>query len=137
MPTFEINYVAVLIAAAVYYVVGAFWYSPLLLGNVWIKEMGFKKEDMEKMKDGIWKSYLGSFLSAFISSFVLAHFVDIAGAKDFASGSQTGFWIWLGFIVTLSSGMMWWEGKSLKLYLIYISYNLIGMLLMGGILAVM
>ncbi|MEF2246966.1 MULTISPECIES: DUF1761 domain-containing protein [unclassified Paenibacillus] len=42
----EINYLAVLIATAVTMVLGFLWYSPVLFGNAWVKQIGLNKEEM-------------------------------------------------------------------------------------------
>jgi hypothetical protein len=42
----EVNYLAVLLAAAATMIIGFLWYSPILFGNVWMKQIGLKAEDM-------------------------------------------------------------------------------------------
>jgi len=54
----EINYLAVFVAAIVYYAGGALWYSPALLGNPWMKAAGLDAEKLQAEKKGVRKSYL-------------------------------------------------------------------------------
>ena len=58
----DVSLLRVLIAAVVAYVIGAFWYSPVLFGSKWMKFVGLTKKDMEKaQKEGMAKSYVMGF----------------------------------------------------------------------------
>jgi len=133
---FEVNYLSILVASVAAMAVGALWYSPVLFGNMWIKLMGFTPEQLEEMKGkGMAKSYLVMFVSLFVMGFVLNHVLLAFEAETFLQGLEGGFWMWLGFVATLSLGSILWEGKSLKLYVINVLHSLVAIALMGGILA--
>lgn len=134
MPTAVINYLAVLVAAIVSMVIGGFWYSPLLFGKRWIEGMNFAPKDLLDMKKRANASYTINFLLLLLMAFVLAHFVDYAQATTFIEGVQAGFWIWLGFIATVSLGSVLWEGRPIPVYLINAGYQLLNLVLMGVIL---
>ena len=136
MPTFEINYLAVLVSAAAGFVIGALWYS-VLFGKVWMKLSGMdsKKIGKEKKK-GMVKSYAAGFAVLVVMAFVLAHFVDMAEAATVLEGAQAGFWAWLGFVATVMLNKVLWEGKPFKLYLLDASHYLVVLLVMGSVLAV-
>ncbi|MDP3734714.1 MAG: DUF1761 domain-containing protein, partial [Nanoarchaeota archaeon] len=134
----SINYLAVLVAAIAQYALGALWYS-VLFGKQWMKLNGMEKMDpkkMEEMKKGVMWSYAGGLVSSLVMAYVLAHFVDYTEAATAAAGAVAGFWIWLGFIATVTLGMVLWENKPFKLYLLNNAYNLLGLVIMGAILAV-
>ena len=132
----SINYLAILIAAIVSMVIGALWYSPVLFGKLWMKLSGIsEKQIQDAKKKGMTKSYALAFLGTLVMSYVLAHFVDYAEATTFASGMQTGFWIWLGFLVTTMLGTVLWEGKPVKLYFLNIAHYFVVLLITGGMLA--
>ncbi len=137
MPTIDINYWAVLVAAFASYVIGALWYSPLLFGKAWMELMGFTEKDMQDAKKkGMAKKYGIMFVSTLVMSYVLAHVVDYTESTTVIAGAQAGFWIWLGFIAPVSLGSVLWEGKSWTLWLINASYYLVVLLIMGAVLAV-
>jgi len=130
-----INYLAVLVAAVAGMVIGAFWYSPLLFGNIWVKLMNFDKKKMEETKNkGMAKYYALAFLAVLVMSYILAHFVDYAGATNLVQALQLGFWVWLGFFVTTMLNSVLWEGKPVKLYLIGIVHYLVALEVMSLIL---
>lgn len=137
MVTFEINYLAVLVSAVLGFVIGMVWYSPFLFGNIWMKLSGISKTSMEKSKKkGMALFFLGAFAGGLVMSFVLAYFINIAGATTALEGAQTGFWSWLGFIAPVMLGTVLWEGKSFKLYVINVLHYLAVLMAMGSILAV-
>lgn len=139
MPQVEINYLAVLVAAVIPMVIGSFWYSPVLFGNQWMKLAGFSKEQIEKAKKDkakMQKAYMGSAVAALLMSYVLANFVDYANAVTFVQGAMTGFWAWLGFAAASSLPSYLFEGRPVKLWKLNTGYNLVSLLLIGGLLAV-
>ncbi len=136
MPTFEINYVAVLVSAAAGFVIGMLWYS-VLFGKAWMKLSGMKKADIEKSKKkGMTKNFIGGFVALLVMAFVLAHFVDMAEAATVLGGAQAGIWIWLGFVATIMLNKVLWEGKPFKLYLLDAAHYFVVLIAMGSILAV-
>ena len=141
MPTaVPINLVTVLCAAIANFVLGFLWYGPLF-GKQWMKLMGITKQQVEKAKKkGMAKEMILQFLASLVMAFVLAHaltfasaYLDVTGAS---AGLQAGFWNWLGFIATVSLGCVLWEGKSWKLWFLNNAYSLVGLCMMGVILAV-
>ena len=62
------NWFAVLVAAIAGYTLGALWYSPILFGNKWMKLEGHKEEDLKK---GWGKAMLITFITTFLTAFVL------------------------------------------------------------------
>ncbi|MBI3026774.1 DUF1761 domain-containing protein, partial [Candidatus Woesearchaeota archaeon] len=47
-----------------------------------------------------------------------------------------GFWVWIGFLATTQIGMVLWEGKPIKLYIINTLHYLVVLAVMSAILAV-
>ena len=135
IPTVDINYLAVVISALVAFIVGGFWYSPILFGNAWMKSSGMSEKDMKKAKrKGMSKMYFIGFLMSLITAYILAHFVQYVGAATFSDALGLAYWIWLGFIAPVSLGVVLWEGKPFKFYIINVAYQLVSLALMAEIL---
>ena len=135
-----LNYLAVLIAAIASMVVGFLWYGPLF-GKQYMALMNFDKKKLQEMKKkGMGKPYVLTFLTSLIMSFVLAHSIIFASAylhvSGIAAGIIVGFFTWIGFFATTQLGMVLWEGKPVKLYLIKTLNELVTLAVMGAILAV-
>ena len=134
----EVNYIAVLAAAIASMGVGFLWYSPLLVGNQWLAEMGLSKKDMEKGKKNANKMYMLSTLGALVMAYVLYHVVEMSVAFYGYSRLQTGltsaFWMWLGFVMPVQMTEVLFGGKSMKLFAINTGYQLASLLAMGIII---
>lgn len=133
MPEVSINYIAVLAAAIVNMLVGYIWYMPKVFGNAWMQLVGMTEE---KAKQGSAKALSGMFVVALISNYVLAHFVDYAQASTFVEGMQVGFWAWLGFVGAVTFTMVAFDRRPFKWFLITNGYQLLILVVNGGLLAV-
>ena len=132
----SVNYLAVLAAAVASMVIGFLWYGPLF-GKQYMALMNFDKKKMQGMKKkGMGKTYALAFLTSLIMSYVLAHFVGYVEAKTISDGAVLGFWAWIGFFATTQLGVVLWEGKPVKLYVIKTLNELVTLAVMGAILAV-
>lgn len=129
----NINYLAVFVAAVVYMIIGALWYSPVLFGKIWKKLVGHPHDDMH---GNAANGYGLTFVAALLIAYVLAHFVDYMGADTIFAGAQLGFWLWAGFSVTTGVGETVFAGRPGKLYVLNMSYNLVAIVIMAIILAV-
>ena len=116
-------------------VLGAFWYSPIGFGKIWMKGMGYTDKDMEKSKNrGMAKLYIAAFIGSILTSFVLARVVLLINARSVGSGAATALLLWLGFAVPLLLSSVLWEQKPLKIYFINIAYQLVSMVVMGSVI---
>ncbi len=131
----SVNYLAVIVSAIAAMVLGALWYGPLF-GKSWMSASGMTDKKLKEMKSkGMGKSYVLNFISTLVMAYILALFVGITGATTAMAGIALSFWIWLGFMATLTLGSVLWEGRSAKLYFLNNAYNLISLAVMGAILA--
>lgn len=135
MTEVTLNYWAILVSGIVSMVLGAVWYSPPIFGNLWMKLSGMSHEQLEhSKKKGMAVSYLVAFIALLVTAYVLAHYVNYAGAKTFQDGLWAGFWPWLGFVAPITIGMVLWENKPLSLWVLHNVHHLISLLIMGVIL---
>jgi Protein of unknown function (DUF1761) len=129
----EINYWAVVVAALSGFAVGALWYGPLL-GKQWMAESGLTEGDVKNTN--FPKIYGITFLMSIVSAYVLAHVVAQFDATTAQAGAQAGFWMWLGFIVTVHLTDALFNRSSMRLVGIDSGYRLVWLVVMGIILAV-
>ncbi|WP_457964918.1 DUF1761 domain-containing protein [Arthrobacter sp. D1-29] len=123
----EINWLAVLLAALASFVVGGLWYS-LLFAKPWQREAGVTDE---QLRHGTARVFAGSFLLALVMAVALAAFIGNGGA---------GF----GTLAGLAAGVAWvaaalgvnylFERRSLVLFAINASYNVVAFTAMGAII---
>ncbi|MBT3721238.1 DUF1761 domain-containing protein [archaeon] len=130
------NYLAIFVCAILSFVIGMFWYSPVLFGDAWRKHVGLTSKDFKKAKKGLMKSMIIGFSSGLIMMFVLSYFIDMFVTTSFAAGSIIGIITWAGFLATSMTGIVSWENKPWELYFINTGYYLVVLAVTGGILAV-
>lgn len=135
MFTIPVNFLAVVAASVIAMVVGFIWFSKAFFGKVWMEYLGETEESMKAAQGKMGPYYLLAFLGAILIAYVLAHIVFYVGAATFTEGVQTGFWVWLGFIVPVLLGGVLWENKPWKIFYINVSYYIVSLALMGGTLA--
>jgi hypothetical protein len=136
MPVISVNLLAVLIAAVINMVIGAFWYSPMMFAKSWMAALG-KTEEEIKSSSSPGPIYAINTIGNLVLAYVLAHIVRYVQASNAMQGAQVGFWIWLGFLVPVLLTVYMFEGRKIKLYFIYISYQLIALVLEGIILTIL
>lgn len=132
MDSLQIHYPAVLAAAALGFVTGGLWYSPLAFARAWMQVAGI---DEAKARSAPMGRVFGlSALAQLVIAFNLAAFI---GPKaDLAFGLAAGLAAGLGW-VAMSLGVIYlFEQRPLKLWLINAGYQVLTYTLMGGLLGV-
>ncbi len=135
--TVEINYLAIIAAAAVSMAIGFAWYGPLF-GKVWVKLVGISEKDMQQSST---MPMVLMVIFSLLRAFILRHFVVYStyfypSYSKLSVGLITGFWVWLGFVFTAIAGAYVFAQRRKKLIIIDTGYNLVNLLAIGALLAV-
>ncbi|MDD5165228.1 MAG: DUF1761 domain-containing protein [Candidatus Pacebacteria bacterium] len=134
-----INYVAVLVAAIVAFIIGFLMHGPVA-GKLWMKLANIHPTGNEKFKDMI-PQMLWNLLANIVTAYVLAVVYLFASTSPVMGGAGAwngvvcAFWVWIGFLVTSSSIEVIWMGRSVKLWLFECVSSLLVMSAMGAIIA--
>ncbi len=126
----NINIWAIVLASVANLVLGTLWYSPLILGNPWMKEHGFVEADFAKGQS-LWVILLLTFVFAFIAAFAIDLF--IGAHPNVLKGAGFGAIIAICWISTSRANLFLFEKHSLKLFLIHAGYDTIRYIVMGTI----
>ena len=129
-----VDYVAVLVATIVAFVIGGLWYSPLVLGKQWMKLRGMDPVSMQGMQFPTWLM-VQEFITTLIMAFVIAQFAAWVGAYGLVAGLVLGLWLWLGFVATVMYSATVWEKYPLGLFVINAGLRLVNILVMAAIIA--
>ena len=136
MPTANVNIVAVLVAALLTFVLGAFWYSPLLFARQWMQAQGYTPDKVEEMrKRGMTRAYAVSVLCYLVMAYVVALLASYTNATTLAQGLWLGFLTWLGFAATIGLTANMFSEKPIAAWVIDAGYQLAYLVLMGAILS--
>lgn len=128
----NLNYWAILVATFSNFVLGALWYSPVLLGNKWMDLNGFTNESIKK--DGLPMPVVfgGSFVTSLLAAFALAMFLGPTSTLSF--GIFAGFMIAVFWIATARFNTVLYEQGKLALFFIHAGYHLVSYIIMGAII---
>jgi hypothetical protein len=126
----ELNYLAVGASALSTFLIGGLWYSPAVFGKAWMRENGFKEEDM---KNGNMVKIFGlAFLAALVAAINLAMFLG----KDVtvSTGAMYGFLTGFGWVAMFVGTHYLFERRSFTLFLINAGYSVVALTVMGVII---
>ncbi len=128
------NHLALIVSALFLWLLGAAWYSPPLFAKPWMAMLGIKKG--ESNKNSLLAGMISSLICDLVLSFILAHFVIWSGANTFGWGALIGFICWVGFFAAPNLPQGIYENRPFKLFAINNGYWLVGLIVVGGLLAV-
>jgi hypothetical protein len=126
------NHLAIFISALILWILGATWYSPAVFAKPWMAALGIVPDPSKKNSMiGMISSFIGDLLVAF----ALLHVVRWSEASTWLTGAFVGFLCWLGFIAATQFPQGIYEGRPMKLFWINSGYWLVGLLIVGSLLA--
>lgn len=126
----QLNYGAVVAAAALAFVIGGAWYSPALFGKAWQRETRLSDADLAGGSMG--RIFGVSFLLSLVAAFVFALFLGPKPALGLAlpAGVAAGVaWVATSFGINYL-----FERKSLALFWINAGYHVVQYTAMGAVL---
>jgi hypothetical protein len=133
----HLNYLIVLAVAAIGFVLGWVWYSPLLFVRPWMKEMNFTLADMKMPRSKGLLMLAGAFALTFLSTTVLALLVtwhEQLGATGVFGGLKMGLLVGVGLVAVRHGVNSIFAMKSLKLYVIVAAHDVVLCALQGALL---
>ena len=125
-----LNWLAIIIAAASAFLLGYFWYSPILFGKRWMKESGVTQESARSSNMAVVFGL--SFLLSLIASAFLALFIGRNAGAIY--GAIAGFMAGIGWVFTYMGISYIFERKTLVHFLINSLYSVVSLTIMGLII---
>ena len=127
------NYLAVIVAAIVYWLLGVVWFG-MLFSKPWMQLEHISEEQAAAMKGAAAAfPYVVSFLLNLLIAFVLAQLCAWRNATTAAKGASLGVLLWIGIVGPITYTTSMYEMRPLNLFLINEGYVLVGLLVMGAI----
>jgi hypothetical protein len=126
-----LNWLAVLAAGISAFVVGGIWYSPTLLGNVWMKENRFTEESIKNGNKG--KIFGLTFLLSLVMAMNLGMFLgstpDLDLKMGLLYGALAGVWVFCGIAIVAL-----FEQRTAKYIFVNGGFCLVALAIMGAII---
>lgn len=134
--TVTINYLAVVVAAAVGFVLGWLWYTPLF-GKAWMAARGITEQQMAEGQKNMMRNMVVVALGILIMAWALGVFVGYTHLMTWMQGLKLGALCWFGFALTIGMiDAVMTTGRKIAAFYIDAGYWLVSLLIMGVIIAV-
>lgn len=137
----QVNYLAVIVAAIVIFLLGGLWYSPVLFAKRWIALQGRTEEQMraDAARSNMPVMYLMAFITALIIAWAMAVLANAfppqaAGGDGVMRGVKLGLFCWFGFVLPTTFATSLFSMKPRQLWLIDAGYNLVSFVIAGAII---
>lgn len=132
-PLYPINFLAIFVCALIAMGLDFLYYSPILLGKLWITS-DEKSDEAEQNNFVKIKLCMINFFSQFVMAYILARLMSYIGASTPQEGIRLAFMMWIGFIATSLTMSYVSEGKKFTQFLIDGGFHFIVLLIFGIIL---
>ena len=136
MPQVHINYLAVVVAAAVAFAIGGLWYSPLLFAKQWMQAHGYTEESVKEMQKSAGKSYAISIVGHLLIALAIAVLVGYLRLALCLQGLKLGVLLFAGFAFPLGLMANAFSDKRFTAFAIDAGYQFVYLLIMGAIITV-
>jgi hypothetical protein len=129
-----INFLAVVIAAVVAWLVSAGWY--MSLGKIYQAAQGKTAEQckVDMTKPGAFLPFIYAFIGNLVIAWMLAGVLGHLGQVTLKDGVISGAFLWFGFILTTMVVNFCFSGRDKRLLLIDLGNWLIVMVVMGAVI---
>lgn len=124
-----VDWLAVVVAAALNMLIGFVWYSKRLFGPIWMKHHARAPEGKPTAKTLL---YAG--IASLVTAYFIAFFEGYVGVTTVSDGMVVGFCLWLGFVATTQVNAVLWEKAPFQLFLVHTGSKLLSFLVMGGVI---
>jgi hypothetical protein len=125
------NYLAVVVAAIAYFLLGYLWYG-VLFNKPWMALEHMTIEQAKSVSPVV--PYIVSFLLELLVAYSLALLCIWRNANTASRGASVGVLVWIGFVGPIALMNYMFEMRPRALYAINEFYPLAGLILMGAIL---
>ena len=126
------RHVAVWIAAIVFFVLGALWYTALQ--TAWLAGIGKTLEQLTLEQGESPLPYAVGFAAILVACYTLDWLLDRTQGRSAGAGARLGAVVALGFVAAVLALNYGFESRSPLLWLINAGYALVGLGIAGGII---
>lgn len=133
----DLNWLAVIVAAVAYFILGGIWYAPPVMGKAWMKASGIDMADTEGGTSPI--IFVAPLLGYVLVAAATAMIAVSTGTDTFSEGIVLGIVIGFGYAAALIAVIAVFEAKKphpTMWAVITSAYNIIGLMITAVIISV-
>ena len=127
------NHAAVVVAAIVFFALGAVWYT-VLAAAPWAAGIGKTMEQLKMESGGSFMPMVTGFIAILVMCYALNSLLTRLGDTTTASGAKVGAFVALGFVAASLALHYGFELRSVSLWTINSGYVLVGLTIAGAII---
>lgn len=134
----QVSWLGVIVGAAIYFVLGALWYSPPLFAKPWQAAIGWDESRAQPQTNPM--TYLVPALLYLIAAVAMAIFAAATETDSISEGLVLGLITGIGFALPMVGVEATFDPnkpKPLTWFLITVSYHLIGFAILGVTVAIL
>ena len=128
----QTNHVAVIVAAVVFFALGAVWYT--VFSSPWMAGIGKTAEQVAKDGGGTTLAFAIGFLAVVVMCYTLAWIVHRGMQPTAGNGALTGATVAFGIVGAMLALNYGFEARGLTLWLINAGYAFVGLVIAGAII---
>lgn len=132
MQGFDVDWLAVLAAAVVRFVIGGLWFAPFSFGPAWSRMAG---PGIAAAKTRMPVVFIGDFFTGLVMAWVLATLFRALGVTGFVAGARLSLFLWVGFVAMPMISSTLYEGRKFAMFAIVGGFWLVSILAMSGAIA--
>jgi hypothetical protein len=132
--TLDAGTISILVSGVAAAVVGYIWYLPSVFGTAWMRMANISPEMAERGKKRMPIMAILALLASLLVAYVMSYVSAAWGFYDWMGALKLGFWCWAGFVAPTMLGMVLWEQKPFRYYLIVAGYWFVAMLVIAQII---
>ena len=131
----DVNYLAVLVAAVAYFVLGAIWYIPPVMGAAWQRAGGIEVPEGEGPSPIL---FAGTLVAYFVAGLATAMLAVGTGTDTAAEGVLLGLIVGVGYAFTAAAVGALYDRKPQPMawWLINGIFNVVGLVIVAIIISV-
>ena len=126
-----INWLAVTVAAIVYFIIHFLWYFPFAFGNLWLRLVGKESEPKSK----IIRDTIIMIPTSFFTVLFMEMMINLTGMNSIVSALILSIIIWIGFVATIAINQNNFNDRGVKLFFLEYGFYLVGFIIVAIILA--
>ena len=126
------NHFAVIVAAIVFFALGAAWYT--VLADPWAAGVGKSMAQLEAETKGSARPMVMGFIAILVMCYTLNSLLNRLGDTTLASGAKVGAFIALGIAAANIALNYAFENRGITLWTINSGYVLVGLTVAGAII---
>lgn len=131
----SINWLAVVVGAAIYFVLGALWYSPPLFARPWQAAIGWDESRPQPETNPL--TYVVPGVLYLVAGIAMALIATATGTDTLTEGVVLGLLTGLGFALPMVGVEATFDPnkpRPMTWFLITVAYHLIGFVVLGAII---